>query len=554
MNDKILMSVHLFFFCIIAFFYVIWYDKKAFSWRGKGMIYNMYSEVMSCGLVGIQGVLIRVEADVRDGLPSVSMVGSLSASVRESKDRVITAIKNIGIPIPPKRITINFSPADLKKEGTAFDLPIAIAILSSYGYFPNNTLQEQCFFGEIGLNGDIKPVKGILSMVAHAKEQGLAICFVPYGNRYEASIMKEIQICPVKTLKEVIFFLQNPTKRKIWNQNFQQNQSENFEEESDFLDVFGQHFAKRGAEICAAGRHNYLLLGPPGSGKSMIASRIPSLMPKLTMEEGLELTKIYSVKGELKEEAVLMTKRPFRAPHHTITEVGLIGGGYLPKPGEITMAHTGVLFLDEFPEFSRSTLEVLRQPLEEKKITLTRRNHTITYPADILLLGAMNPCPCGYYPNLEKCHCTPLQMKSYLNRISHPLLERIDLMAEVTAVSYDDLQGKGEKESSEKMKKRVEHAVSRQKERYKKMKIGFNGQLQGKAIEKFCSLDKKGEKLLQYVFEQRNWSARTYYRVLKVARTIADLEQSDEILEEHLIEAIAYRGLEEKYWGQSYGI
>lgn len=509
----------------------------------------MYSEVISCGLIGIQGVLIRVEADVRDGLPSVSMVGSLSASVRESKERVITAIKNLGIPIPPKRITINFSPADLKKEGTALDLPIAIAILSSYGYFSINELHTQCFFGEIGLNGDIKPVKGILSMVTHAKEQGLALCFVPHANRFEAGIVKDIKICPVKTLEEVILFLKKPKERKCWDQNSQNTMIESSNEEIDFEEVFGQNFAKRGAEICAAGRHNYLLLGPPGSGKSMIASRIPTLMPNLTMEESLELTKIYSIKGELKERSVLMTKRPFRAPHHTITEVGLIGGGYSPKPGEITMAHHGVLFLDELPEFSRNTLEVLRQPLEEKKITITRRSQTVTYPADILFLGAMNPCPCGYYPNLEKCHCTPLQIKRYLSRVSHPLLDRIDLMAEVTAVSYEDLQGKGDSESSKSMKSRVERAVYRQKERYKHAGIRFNGQLQGKAIEKFCCLDKKGERLLQYVFEQRNWSARTYYRVLKVARTIADLEEKNEISEEHLIEAIAYRGMEEKYWG-----
>lgn len=509
----------------------------------------MYSEVVSCGLVGIQGILIRVEADVRDGLPSVSMVGSLSTSIREARERVMTAIRNLGIQIPPKRITINFSPADVRKDGTAFDLPIAVAILSSYGYFPKSQLHIECFLGEIGLNGDIKPIKGVLPMVIHAKEQGIMLCFVPYENRFEASIVKGIQICPVKTLKEVLLFLKDPDKRRRFQKKEEENCMKKRIETLDFMDVFGQNFAKRGAEICAAGRHNYLLLGPPGSGKSMIASRIPSLMPNLTMEESLEVTKIYSVKGALMEDASLIEKRPFRAPHHTITEVALIGGGHTPDPGEITMAHKGVLFLDELPEFSRNTLEVLRQPLEEKRITITRRKGSVIYPADILLLGAMNPCPCGHYPNLEKCHCTPAQIQRYLNKISHPLLERMDLMAEVSATSYAELSDKKAGESSEEMRERVEIAVGMQKERYNKKTICFNGQLQGREVEKFCVLDKKGQKLLQYVFEQRNWSARTYYRVLKVARTVADLEGKDQILEKHLIEAIAYRGVEQKYWG-----
>ena len=519
-----------------------------FSWRGKG-IKSMYSEVISCGLIGIQGVLIHIEADVRDGLPSVSMVGLLSSSVRESKERVMTAIHNLGIRIPPKHITINISPEDVRKEGTAFDLPIAIAILSSYGYFPMNEKDTQCFLGEIGLNGDIKPIKGILPMVLHAKEQGIDCCFVPYENRFEASIVTEVTICPVKTLQEVIFYLKYPEKRTIWNRALKEESDQVIKEELNFSDVFGQTFAKRGAEICAAGRHNYLLLGPPGAGKSMIASRIPSIMPNLTADESLELTKIYSIKVELREEGTLMTKRPFRFPHHTATDIALIGGGHSPAPGEISMAHQGVLFLDELPEFSRSALEVLRQPLEEKKITITRKSQTVTYPADILLLGAMNPCPCGHYPNVEKCHCTSTQIKRYLNRISHPLLERMDLMAEVTAVSYEELQGKTRGESSEEIKKRVERATYMQRERYHNLNIHFNSQLQGKDIEVYCKLSHRGEKLLQSVFEQRNWSARTYYRVLKVARTIADLDGEQNILEQHMIEAIAYRGMEQKYWG-----
>lgn len=510
----------------------------------------MYSKVLSCGLIGIQGTLIHVEADVRDGLPGVSMVGSLSSSVRESKERVITAIRNIGIKIPPKRITINFSPADVRKEGSAFDLPIAIAILSSYGYLPIQKLHTICLLGEMSLNGDIQPIRGILPMVLHAKEQGVLCCLVPYANRFEASIVEEIMIVPVKTLQNAIDYLKDPTKvSALWTKTCRDTGMEIEQEELDFEDIIGQDFAKRGAEISAGGRHNLLLLGAPGAGKSMIASRMPSIMPELSLKESLELTKIYSIKGELKEGGGLIERRPFRSPHHTITDVALVGGGRYPAPGEISMAHKGVLFLDELPEFSRNSLEVLRQPLEEKQVAITRIHGNITYPADILLLGAMNPCPCGYYPDMERCHCTPLQIKRYLGRISHPLLERIDLMAEVTAISYEQLKSGEKGESSKQIKKRVKRAVAIQKERYQGLEISFNSQLTGEYLQKFCKTSTGGARALQYVFEKRNWSARTYYRVLRVARTIADLDGSDTILEEHMIEAIAYRGMEQKYWG-----
>ena len=512
----------------------------------------MYSKVISCGVLGIQGVMLYVEADVRDGLPTVSMVGSLSASVRESKDRVITAIQNIGIKIPPKKVTISLLPADFRKEGSLYDLPIAVALLASYGYIPSEELENVCFLGEISLNGEIKPVKGILPMVSHMKEKSIRRCFVPKENEKEARIIDGIEICPVETLNQVLYVLQNhsqlDTKELRDDMVEHIKGTQNTSEILDFSDIIGQEFAKRGAEIAVAGRHNLLLLGAPGTGKSMIASRLPSIMPKLTKEESLEITKIYSVKGELKDGHYLIEERPFRAPHHTITDVALVGGGRFPVPGEISMAHKGVLFLDEFPEFSRNALEVLRQPLEEKRVVINRMYGTYIYPSDILLLGAMNPCPCGYYPNRKKCRCSEPQIRNYLGRISGPLLERMDLMAEVSEISYEQLESSKKTESSEDIRKRVEQAVFIQSERYRELEITFNSQLHGKWIEKFCPLDKNSQQTLQYVFEKRNWSPRTYYRTLKVARTIADLEQEEKIREEHIIEAIAYRGMEQKYW------
>lgn len=509
----------------------------------------MYSKVISCSLMGLQGVLLQVEVDVRNGLPGISMVGSLSTEVREAKERVLTALYHMGYQLPPKRVTINFSPADFRKEGSAFDLPIAIAILTSYGYFPNQELNTLCFIGEVGLNGDIQPVNGILPMVSFAKSQGLKVCFVPYENRLEGSVIEGIDVIGVRNLKEVVQLLKQPKERIPTIMNGRELLRKNTKNENDFEEVIGQEFAKRAAEIAAAGRHNLLLLGAPGTGKSMIASRIPTIMPALTMEESLEITKIYSIKGKLDHKNPLITARPFRSPHHTITETALIGGGRVPSPGEISLAHYGVLFLDELPEFQRNVLEVLRQPLEEREISITRMQGSFAYPADILFLGAMNPCPCGYYPNQEKCHCTPLQIRRYLGKISHPLLERIDLMAEVHALSYEELQTKKKGESSAVIRKRVAQAVEIQKERYEGVSVDFNGQLNQKQLEKFCIMEENAKRCLKDVFWKKKWSARTYYRILKVARTIADLEASTHIQERHMIEAIAYRGMEQKYWG-----
>lgn len=512
----------------------------------------MYSRIISCTLIGIQGNIVYVEVDIRDGLPCVLMVGHLSLDVRESKERVITAIKHIGIQIPPKKITINLSPAEIRKEGSAFDLPIAVAILSSYGYFPTPLLQHICFLGELSLNGRIRPVKGVLPMVLHAKEQGISCCVVPYENRLEASIVEGIHLIAVHSLQQLMdcfkseeqikasYFIPNENR---FNASFKQTKELNFKE------VIGQGFAKRAAEIAAAGMHNLLLIGTPGTGKSMIASRMPSIMPILSTEESMELTKIYSIRGELKEEQGLMTTRPFRNPHHTITQSALIGGGRYPMPGEISMAHKGILFLDELAEFARGTLEVLRQPLEEKQVWITRVNGTVIYPSDILLIGAMNPCPCGYFPDRTKCRCTSLQIRRYLGKISRPLLERMDLIAEVSSMSYEALEGDKIEEDSQKIKERVEQAVFRQKKRYEGLSIDYNSQLSGDDIKKFCIFDQNVKKVLRYVFEKRQWSIRTYHHVLKIARTIADLEGSECILEQHMIEAIAYRGLEQKYWG-----
>lgn len=508
----------------------------------------MYSKVISCGILGIEGVLLYVEADVRDGLPTVSMVGSLSSSVRESKDRVMTAIQNMGIKIPSKRVTISLLPADFRKEGSVYDLPIAVALLSSYGYIPKEELENVGFLGEVSLNGEIKPVKGVLPMVSHMKDQNIYRCFVPKGNEEEAGLIENIEIFPVETLFQVLQILQHKLCFNAYRNPKDKGNPKTVSKFLDFSDVIGQEFAKRGSEIAVSGRHNLLLLGAPGTGKSMIASRLPSIMPKLTKKESLEITKIYSVRGELKDGCHLIEERPFRSPHHTITDIALVGGGKFPIPGEVSMAHKGVLFLDELPEFSRSALEVLRQPLEEKTVVINRMYGTYCYPADVLLVGAMNPCPCGYYPNRKKCRCTEQQIHKYLNRISGPLLERIDLMAEVSEISYQELNSIEKAESSEQIQRRVEQAVLIQKERHKHLDITFNSQLYGQWIEKFCPLDQNSQKTLQYVFEKRNWSPRTYYRTLKVARTIADLDQEEKIREEHIIEAIAYRGMEQKYW------
>lgn len=512
----------------------------------------MFCKVISGTVLGIEGKLIEVEVDIRDGLPVFGMVGYLASEVKEAKERVITAMKNAGFQVPAKRITVNLSPADLRKEGSAFDLPIAIAVLAAAGYIPNENLDRTLVVGELGLNGAIRPVNGVLSLVHHAKKMGFSTCLVPKENAAEGAVVPNIEVIGFQELRQVVEYWGNPALYEPEyvdvTQIFSQRQKTG---DMDFADVKGQETVKRAVEIAVAGMHNILLIGSPGAGKSMIAQRIPSIMPDLNYDESMELTKIYSVSGLLEQGEALVTKRPFRAPHHTISNHALIGGGRVPKPGEISLAHKGVLFLDELPEFSKNVLEVLRQPLEDRKIQISRVHASYTFPADCMLTAAMNPCPCGYYPDRSRCHCTASQIQHYLSRISHPLLDRIDISIETSPISYEEMGNDASGESSQRIKERIYHACERQKERYKDLGICFNSQMNGRQIEKYCQLSKADHKLLKAAFEQFGLSARACQRIRRVARTIADLDGCTSIKTEHLTEAIAYRNADIKYWGQS---
>lgn len=507
----------------------------------------MFSKAYSACIVGIEGLIVQVEADVSDGLPLLDFVGLLASEVKEAKERVKIGLKNSGFLLPPKRITVNLSPADIRKEGTAFDLPIAIAILTASGYIPQNFINETVFIGEMSLDGRINPISGVLPIVSAAKKEGFKRCIVPTENAREGAIVQGIDVYGVGNVKEVIEFLNG--SRQI-EEEYVDLESFILQEQLplDFADVVGHEIAKRAVEIAVAGQHNILLIGSPGSGKTMLAQRIPSIMPSLTLEESLELTKIYSISGKLKKEEALIVNRPFRSPHHTSTSVALAGGGRYSKPGEITLASHGVLFLDELPEFRRSTLEALRQPLEDKCITVNRLNTSITYPACFMLVGALNPCECGYFPNRNRCNCTIPQVKRYLGRISRPLLDRIDICIDMIPVEYKELQGNSVYESSKVIRERIMKARNIQLERYKGNNIFFNSQMNTKEIHSYCRLGRKERKLLERAFTSMNLSTRGYHRILKVARTIADLEGADCIKEEHLCEAIVYRSMDKKLW------
>lgn len=510
----------------------------------------MFNKTYSGGLTGIDGYVVQVEADVSNGLPGFHMVGYLSAEVKEAEERVRTAMRNSGFQLRAMKVTVNLSPANIRKEGTSCDLAIAVAVMAAYGIVKPSVLQDSGFLGELGLDGRIKPVRGVLSMVFAMGRAGLKRCFLAEENVREGMAVRQIGIVKVRDLKELAELLNRP-------EYIQYEYSESFAGESavsqypvDFDEVNGQMLMRRATEVAVAGRHNLLYLGPPGSGKSMIAKRIPTVMPELSKEEQIEVSKIYSICGMLPQGKALMHIRPFRSPHHTISAQALTGGGRRPKPGEISLASRGVLFLDELPEFQKRTLEILRQPLEEHRITVARLHGTVEFPAHFMLAAAMNPCPCGFFPDRERCTCTELQVRRYLGRVSRPLLDRIDICVEASPVTYRDIRDNGPNESSLDIRKRVEAARQIQKRRFQDRDIFFNSEMNGRDIREYCGLLPEDESFFREVFKRMKLSARGCQKILKVARTIGDLAGEEYIRREHLSEAVGYRDMEEKYWGK----
>lgn len=511
----------------------------------------MVSKVKSCGLAGIEGFIIDVEVDLSSGLPAFDIVGLPDAGVKESRERVKAAIKNCGFNMPIKRIVVNMAPADVKKEGSVYDLPIAVALLSLSDQLKCADIGDYMLCGELSLDGAVRHINGALPMAVTAREHGIKNIILPLANAKEAAVVDGINVFGARDLYEVVRHLSGEAPLSPISVDLENVFSNKASYMFDFADVKGQDSVKRAVEVAVAGGHNIIMIGSPGSGKSMIAKRIPGILPDLTFAEAIETTKIHSIAGTLPEDVTILTDRPYRSPHHSVSAVGLIGGGTIPKPGEISLAHNGVLFLDELPEFSRQTLEVMRQPLEDGCVTVSRINATYTYPANVLFVASMNPCKCGYFGDRNhRCTCTPNDIARYVGKISGPLLDRIDIHIEVPAVRYDDLQSTEKTETSAEIKARVDKARKIQTARYAGTGIYSNSQMTAAMIREYCKLTMDARRMLKNAFETLGLSARAHDRILKVARTVADLEGVEQIEFRHIAEAIQYRSLDRKYWMQ----